>query len=523
MRRITAFLAVALLLGFAAPLSAAEATPAPRLRWHSCYSDVAPNLECATFRVPLDYDRPRGQKISLALIRIPAGDPERRIGSLFFNPGGPGTSGVDKVLGAAGSDDLPYSDEVRARFDLVGFDPRGIHQSTPLLCFRSLEQALRIVPPVPFPVTAEEEAMFERADRALNRACQRRGDPIINHMATADVARDLDLLRQAVGDRQLTYAGYSYGSFLGITYANLFPRRVRALALDSVVDPIAWTTGRGDEAGTQPVYNRLGNPAGAQATLEEFFRLCDAAGPDGCAFAGNSESRFAAIAERLRSEPLEYVDPVTGETVIFTYSHLIKMTWDAMNTASTWPGLAEFLAELEAALVPAAETGALDALEEDTRPRPTTPPYPNIVEGQYGVLCSDSDNPDDHRFWSTAGAEADRRFGYFGRMWTWFSSPCAVWEGFDADRYTGPFDRNTANPVLLVGIRFDPAAAYENAVVVDDLMPNSTLLTVEGWGHTSGEIPSQCTEDVVSRYLLTRITPADRATCAVDFGPFDVP
>ena len=141
--------------------------------------------------------------------------------------------------------------------------------------------------------------MFERADRAFNRACQRRGGPIVDHMATADVARDLDLLRQAVGDRQLTYAGYSYGSFLGITYANLFPHRVRALVLDGVVDPIAWTTGRGDEAETEPVYNRLGNPAGAQATLEEFFRLCDAAGSAGCAVAGNSDDRFAALAERL--------------------------------------------------------------------------------------------------------------------------------------------------------------------------------------------------------------------------------
>ena len=176
--------------------------------------------------------------------------------------------------------------------------------------------------------------MFERADRALNRACQRRGGSIVDHMATGNVARDLDLLRRAVGDRQLTYAGYSYGSILGITYANLYPDRVRALVLDSVVDPIAWTTGRGDEAETEPVYNRLGNPAGAQATLEEFFRLCDAAGPEGCAFAGTSASRFAAIAERLRSEPLEYVDPGTGETVVFTYAHLIKTTWDAMNIAS---------------------------------------------------------------------------------------------------------------------------------------------------------------------------------------------
>ena len=136
------------------------------------------------------------------------------------------------------------------------------------------------------------------------------------------------------------------------------------------------------------------------------------------------------------------------------------------------------------------------------------------------MLCSDSDNPDDHRHWSQAGAEADRRFGYFGRMWTWFSSVCATWEGIDADRYTGPFDRATANPVLLVGTRFDPASPYENAVTVNELLPNSALLTVEGWGHTSADIPSQCTVRAVSQYLLEGTTPSDGATCAADVGPF---
>ena len=256
------------------------------------------------------------------------------------------------VLRAAGSDDPPYSPEVLARFDLVGFDPRGIHRSTPLLCFRSLEQALRVVPPVPFPMTAEQEAMFERADRALNRACQRRGGPIVDHMATGNVARDLDLLRRAVGERQLTYAGYSYGSILGITYANLFPRRVRALVLDSVVDPIAWTTGRGDEAETEPVYNRLGNPAGAQATLEEFFRLCDAAGPEGCAFAGDFGSplrrprRAAAVGAVRVRRPRDRGDG---------HLHLRPPDQDdlvRLEHASTWPDLAEFLAELEGAAEP---------------------------------------------------------------------------------------------------------------------------------------------------------------------------
>ena len=195
------------------------AEPSPRLRWTPCHAETDPRLQCATFRVPLDHDRRSGPTIELAVIRLPAADPARRIGSLFVNPGGPGTSGVGMVLDAATDGADTFTAEVTARFDLVGFDPRGIHASTPLRCFQSLQEALDTLPPVPFPVTAEEEAAFERADRTLNRACQTRGGAIVDHMATANVARDLDLLRAAVGDRQLTYAGYSYGSLLGITYA----------------------------------------------------------------------------------------------------------------------------------------------------------------------------------------------------------------------------------------------------------------------------------------------------------------
>ena len=305
MKRLMIILTTLAVAGVFTPRPMAHAAePVPRLRWTPCHAEADPRLQCATFRVPLDHDRRSGPTIELAVIRLPASDPARRIGSLFLNPGGPGTSGVGMVLDAATDGAASFTAEVTARFDLVGFDPRGIHASTPLRCFETLQDALDTLPPVPFPVTVEEEAAFERADRELNRACQSRGGPIVDHMATADVARDLDLLRAAVGDRQLTYAGYSYGSVLGITYANLFPGRVRALVLDGVVDPIAWATGRGDEARTQPVYNRLGNPAGAQATLDEFFRLCDQAGTAGCAFAGNAEQRFAALAQRLRHDPI---------------------------------------------------------------------------------------------------------------------------------------------------------------------------------------------------------------------------
>jgi pimeloyl-ACP methyl ester carboxylesterase len=193
----------------------------PRLAWAAC-GDEAPGFECATVQVPLDYDRPRGAKISLALTRLPATDPGRPIGSIFFNPGGPGGSGVG-FLQAVGT--FLYSDEVRARFDLVSFDPRGVAASTPLQCFDTTDDALAALAPMAFPVTRAEERVWIQADQAWQHACAERGGPILDHMSTANVARDMDLLRRAVGDRKMTYVGYSYGTAIGSTYATCSPTR----------------------------------------------------------------------------------------------------------------------------------------------------------------------------------------------------------------------------------------------------------------------------------------------------------
>jgi pimeloyl-ACP methyl ester carboxylesterase len=492
--------------------------PAPTLRWSPCHQDLGP-FECATLQVPLDYDHPGRNPIRIGLVRLPATSPEDRIGSLLVNPGGPGGSGVELVLLAG---QFLYSDEVRARFDLVGFDPRGIITSSPLRCFRSLDQALAVfATPFAFPVTEEEESLWIQTDIGLDAFCDRHAGPIRDHMATGDVARDMDRLRQALGDDQLNYVGYSYGSLLGVTYANMFPDRVRAVVVDGVLDPVAWTTGVGNEAATLPFSYRLRSDAGAQATLDEFFRLCDES-PDGCAFAGNSADRFAAVADRLLTEgPVEVIDPFTGELITFTYQDLIDVTLGAMYSSSDWPLLAAFLVDLEAAASPAVLGASLQAVWDSTGFTSFPPPYPNFVEGFVGVVCSDSDNPDDHSFWSAAADDADANFGYFGRIWTWISSPCAVWSGADADRYIGPWNASTDNPVLVVGTRFDPATRYEGAETVRALLPESSLLTVEGWGHTSLFL-SACADAAVAEYLLTAVPPADGTVCTQDFGPFDV-
>jgi pimeloyl-ACP methyl ester carboxylesterase len=365
----------------AAPTAAAAppgsaGPPVPRLRWAPCGN----GLECTAARVPLDYDRPSRTTITLALIRLPASSPARRIGSIFVNPGGPGESGVDAVRQGGRS---LFSAEVRARFDLVGFDPRGIGASTPLRCFDTLDQALAVLPPFRFPVTAAEERVWVDADQTFARACAGRGGPILDHMATADVARDLDLLRQAVGDRQLTYVGLSYGAYLGATYANLFPAKVRALVLDGVPDPVAWATGRGDQAATQPLFNRVAAAEGGEATLGEFFRLCDQGGP-ACAFSkGDPRRRYQALACRLLANPVQTSDGPVG------YADLVYATQRALMDPALWPGLAN---------------SSVAATRVET-PQPT---YPNLLEGLPGVACSDSDNPDQVGAWRRAADAADR-------------------------------------------------------------------------------------------------------------------
>jgi pimeloyl-ACP methyl ester carboxylesterase len=508
-------LALTAVLGSVSP-AAEAASSSPKIAWSSCFRSFGP-FECGTVQVPLDYSSPGAGTVSLAVIRLPAGDPARRIGSLFINPGGPGGSGVDFALFAA---PFLFTAEVRARFDIVGFDPRGVARSTALRCFGNAKQWAPYFTPFAFPSNAAEEAAWEASDLYLDGACAQRGGKIIDHMATANVARDLDILRAAVGDAQITYAGYSYGSYLGVTYANLFPDRVRALLVDGVLDPIAWSTCVGNEGTTVPFSTRLRSDQGAQATLDEFFRLCDAG--VGCAFAPNSAERFDALADRLKTGPIDIVDPATGQVFQFNYSLLILQALIAMYDSVSWPDLAVFLAGLEAS-ASAAELGAsLNALDRATGfiTKRGFPNYRNNVEAFPAIACADSDNPDSYAAWSQQGALADATFGYFGRIWTWVSSICAKWPGSDGARFVGPFTRTTANPVLVIGNHFDPATRYQGAVTVDGLLPSSALLTVHGWGHTSLFL-SACADAAVSDYLVRVAVPASGTVCEQDLVPFD--
>ena len=272
--------------------------PVPRLHWRDCGN----GFECTTARVPLDYDRPRGQTIRLALLRLPASEPSRRIGSLFINPGGPGAAAVGFVRNWARACTPLRCARASTSSGWTRAGSAEQH-SGPVLRHHGAVRARRRRPTV----GARDRRQFRQrvaAARDFARRCAQRNGDLLRHVSTANVARDLDLLRRAVGDRRLTYDGISYGTYLGATYAAMFPGNVRALVLDGNFDPPAY------RAGARTPFLRQHGAEGGWATLRQFFRLCAAAGPARCAFAagGDPERKFAQLVARVRRQPITLPD-----------------------------------------------------------------------------------------------------------------------------------------------------------------------------------------------------------------------
>ncbi len=496
-----------------------ESGPPPRIDWSPCYRGFGA-FECGMLEVPIDYSNPEKGVISIAVIRLAASDQAHKIGSLFINPGGPGGSGFDFALYIA---PYLYTPEVRARFDIVGFDPRGIARSTALRCFGTPKQWTPYFTPFAFPSNSGEEAWWIAADMYLVNACGQRGTRILDYMSTANVARDMDRLRQAVGDEMFYYAGFSYGSYLGVTYANLFPEKVGALIVDAVIDPVLWSTGLPGQENL-PFSARLRSDVGAMATLNEFFRLCDTYAAN-CAFGPDSAARYATLAGELREGPMVLTLP-DGTEAPFTYSDLLVNTLSPMYDSYSWYDFAQFLYYVESNLHPASATasvanaataaGAAALISFITKRG--FPHYPNNVEGFPGVACADTDNPHTYAAWWDAAWHPDQDYGYFTPIWTYASSACAKWLGLQNGRYIGPFNKYTAHPVLVMNNLYDPATRYEGAVSVATMMPNSHLITVEGWGHTTAFL-SVCATNAAAEYLLTGESPSV-SYCTQDQIPF---
>jgi pimeloyl-ACP methyl ester carboxylesterase len=493
--------------------------PVPRLDWQPCGAGLEPFL-CTTAEVPTDYDHPRGPTTTIALTKLPAsGGSGARLGTLFTNPGGPGGSGVDFVQQGALT---IYPERVRSRYDILGFDPRGVGRSDPATCFRTGEEesASPLSAPV-YPVTPRQERRYLADALELAVRCQTTSPVRFANGSTANVARDMDLLRQAVGDRRLTFVGYSYGTYLGATYAELFPARVGRFVLDGPVDPVAWSgTGTGINAPSVPLGIRIGQGAGAYLTFQEFARLCREAGPAGCplAAAGDPAVTVPDAFDRLLKDPLDVPLP-DGSTVEITQQVAVMTTFQSLYAPQAWPDLAQFLLLLVTSTADPDEVSTAAArTPSELGARLRGEDYPSIG-GALASLCVDAaktGRPDRYPAFADA---YDARAPYFGRYRAWAAIPCEFWALADDDAYRGPWRQTTPAPVMVVSTRFDPATPYWHARPYADHFPDARLVTHESWGHPALN-RSTCVNDLIVGYLTAGEAPADGTTCRPDVVPF---
>lgn len=467
--------------GATATADAAAYIP-PALDWQRC-GDF---FTCADLPVPLDYASPGGETIDLALIRLEARLPQRRIGALLLNFGGPGASGVE--AGRYAPQFLPGA--ILDRFDIIGFDPRGVGDSAPVDCGDDFD-AYFAHDPTPDD-EAERRALIDAA-RAFAAECEARSGAILAHVGTVNAARDMDVIRQALGEEQISYLGYSYGTLLGAVYADLFPDRVRAFVLDGAVDPER----PGDEL-------TLEQSGGFEDALTSFFAWC--AADTGCPFysAGDPAAAYDALMAAIE------LAPVPGDAGRFlgpgeAQSGVASALYDR---DAGWPALAHALADARGG-----DSTRLLALFDAIVGRESDGSYSNLNEANAAVNCVDGGaSGGDIRPYDEMYERLRRETPRIGASSAYLGLVCAFWPA-DPAPIALPLDATGAAPILVIGTLADPVTPHAWAEGLASQLESATLLSWRGEEHTAFGGKSTCIDDAVVAYLLRLELPADRTIC----------
>ncbi|MCX9191443.1 proteinase [Carbonactinospora thermoautotrophica] len=451
-----------------------------QLRWSACGG----RFECAKLEVPLDYAAPQGKTIRISVVRRPATG--KRIGSLILNPGGPGGSGITYAMSAA----LTFSQAVRDRFDIVGFDPRGVDASSPIRCVGDAELD-RFVAMDASPDSRAEAVQLDQASRQFAVACGQRAADLLPHLSTRDIARDMDVLRVALGDDRLYYLGKSWGTFLGATYAELFPRNVGRMVLDGAVDPKLGT----DDIGRAQA-------RGFERELANFIDFCVRSD---CPLGDDRRAAFRRLDQLLAS--LDRIPIPTADGRRLNQTLALYGITAPLYDDSTWPALRDALASALAG----DGTDLLRLADEYFSRDPDGRYRHNIIQVLYAVNCIDRPVAPASSF---PALEPSYRAASprFGPAVLWGNLPCAYWPVKAVDRPHAISAPGTP-PILVVGTRNDPATPYAWAVSLADQLPHGVLLTYEGDGHTAYNMGNQCIDQAVDSYLITGRPPADGTRC----------
>ncbi len=442
--------------------TAAPLGPVDPVAWQPCGQ-----LTCASVAVPLDYDDPSGPAISIALVRRAATG--TRVGSVFVNPGGPGASGVDFVTNG-----FDLDPETARSYDLIGFDPRGVGASTPVVC--TLDRSAGPLPDWSPDDGAELKVMDAAAEQFARNCAVTDTTGLLDHLRTDDVARDLDRLRAAVGDEQLHYIGFSFGTLIGLVYAQAFPERVGHLVLDGVVDP------------EQDLPDLLTTQAVA---FEQAFAVLDAACGTRvtCPPGGAAAAQDELMARLERNGPVGQVGPTELDAAA-----LITLYDEGL-----WP---VYTSALSDAL--AGDFSGIEALSDT---------FTEVVPfGVYaGVECTDSPRPSDRAAWAAFAATTTALAPRFGPAVANELLTCAWWPA-SAGPARGPVTAPGARPILVVGNTNDPATPLANAQAVAGHLEAASLVVADLDGHTAYS-SSSCVRRLVGRYLLDDELPPDGTRC----------
>ena len=468
------------------PTSSHSPSPVPSpIPSSIAWTDCGGGFQCGTLQVPLDYEHPDTRKISLAMARVRAKDQATRIGSLLMNPGGPGESGIEFLRS-----DVSSLSNLNRRFDLVTWDPRGVAGSTPVTCVDGPQEDAYLAIDSVLDDPQEKQAAIQ-ADKDFAAGCQRRSGALLPFMDSGSTARDMDQIRQAVGDAQLTYLGFSYGTYIGQWYAHLFPTHVRALSLDGVVDPAVSAND-----------SLLGQVVGFEENLKAFLADCRSRTSCGYGRTGDPGAKLNALMARLDATPLNVGSRQLTRSLAMT--GLLVTLYDQ----SLWRYLDQGLT--------AAENGdgrILLLLADAYNHRNADGTYSNLFNGAFhSTYCLDFPVPSDIAVYDRLGPAFVKASPLFG-PWSQYSNlQCAYWP-VKPKNQQGPLTVSGAPPILLVGGTNDPATPYAEAQSVNRQIQGSVLLTRQGNGHTSYD-SSACAHAAEDAYLINLTLPAAGATCS---------
>ena len=456
-----------------------------RLNWTKCDQG-----ECASLRVPLDYAKPTGATINVAVNRVKAKG--NRQGALVVNPGGPGGSGVDYAAAA----DQIVTGGVRDQYDIVGFDPRGVQRSAAITCV-SDTQLDAMLGQDPAPDSSTEESALLQKDKEFAQACQQNAGPLLGHVSTRDVAKDMDILRSALGEDKLNYLGKSYGTLLGATYADLFPKKVGRMVLDGVLPP---------DASMEEV--NLGQAKGFERALDSYLRDCTDKG--GCPLGDDPQQAKKKLSAWLESLDTKNV-PVHSDARMnrLTQGWAINGLAEGLYAKKSWPSLTSSVKSAMAG----DGTGLFEAGSRYASRNSDGTYSGNIMQVINAVTCLDrpaaTAGPAEYR---KRGAEFGKQAPTWGPGMAWASASCADWPVKPVDK-PHKVTADGSGPILVVGTTRDPATPYEWSERLATQLKQGRLLSHDGDGHTAYASGSQCVDDVVNSYLTDGKDPGKKTTC----------